>query len=155
MPKKNAPAILVATILIFVARALEFQSENDLFSSAFVAGVFGVITSVVDYFATRLGKSQGAPGVSAQWAPYLLFGWIISLIIVILDILSNTFLHTKTFSEWLSGIVSGVIAYSVLAVIGTFAKAHKYDHKAINLPVAYALVAVLLNSVMLYFFIFA
>ena len=104
----------------------------------------------------KAGQVAGVnESLSAQWTPYLLFGWIISLIIVILDNLSNTIVYTKTFAQFFMGSVNAAIAYSVLAVIVTFVKTYKFDYKAINLPAAYAIGATLLNSVMLWLFVFA
>jgi hypothetical protein len=152
---KNSPAILVATVLIFLARALEFQKKSDILDTAALASLFGAISWGLDRIVTRLVMSKGAAGLSVDWVPHLLFGWIVSLIIVILDNLSNTILYTKTFPQFFIGIANAVIVYSVLAVLVTFVKAKKFDHKTITLPVAYVMSAVLLNSVMLYLFIFA
>jgi len=152
---KNSPAILGATVLTFLARSLEFQKENDILGSALIAFVFGGISWGLDSFVTRLVKSGAATPLSAQWTPHLLFGWIASLVIVILDSLSNTFVHTISFPQFFMGVVNAVIAYSGLAIIVTFVKTYKFDRGTISSPAAYVICAALLNSTMLYFFIFA
>jgi hypothetical protein len=150
---KNNTAIFVAAVLIFFARTFEFQSA-DYSTSAFIAVIFGGISWALDNVLTRVANPRGAVGLSAAWTPRLLFGWIVSLIIVIADSLANTYAYTKSFPQFFASIWAAAFAYSVLAVAVTFVKTYKFNQKAIVSPVAFAIVAVLLNSLMLYVFVF-
>jgi hypothetical protein len=155
MLKKNSPAILVSIVLIFVARAIELQGVDiDFLSCTLLVVVFAAIAYVLDQGAKKLLKSKDPTDLSTDWMPYLLFGFIISLAILILDsLLSISPLSTWSLVSFLSPIWAA-IAYSLLATIVTLIKANKLDHRRLSHPASYLICAAVLNSVMLYVFLF-
>jgi hypothetical protein len=153
----NSFLIIVATVALFIARAFHLKF-GELLGTTAIALIFAGIGFVLDRLIDRLrrdGEGSQAGVLSLKWTPYLLFGWIVSLSLVILDVVFNFSISTPRLVFYFGGLIPSILIFSLLAAVLTVVKAKQFDGHDIAFPYAYVGVAAIVNAVMLYLFVFA
>ena len=153
--KAHAPAILLATFLVYLARALFFQKELSILDNSLIAVIFGVIAFIlkygIKYIAQLTKKEVDHEKLSAKWTSSLLFGLIVAMTIVNLDGLSNMYLHTPNLYQFLLGPVPAAITIGIFATILTFAK----NREQIPYSPAYAIVSLIVTAFLVRVFVYS
>ena len=155
--RKTSLSIIIATLLVFVARYLfdRATGQEDILSAGIIAGIFAAIGSVLNYVVQKL-KAQSADGksLSESWTRYLLFGWITSLMFVLVDaFLEINQITSALFMNYFIIPAVAAVVLSVLVTIFTMVKVIKFDGQRIDYAPAYFVAATIINSVMLYVFV--
>ncbi len=153
--KANAPAILLATFLVYIARALFFQKDMSTLDNSLIAIIFGVIAFVLKYGIKYIGTLTKTEidyeKFSTEWTSSLVFGLIVAMTFVNLDGLSNMYLHTPNLYQFLLGPIPAAITIGILATILTFLK----NRGQIPYPRAYAIVSVVVTAVLVGSFVYS
>src|SRR5262249_22206939 len=153
--KDRAPAIGLATLLVYLARALFFAKDLSPLDNLSIAAIFGVIAFILKYgikYVAKLTRTQlDYEKLSTEWTSSLLFGLIVAMVIVNLDGLSNMNIGTPNLYEFLRGPLPAAIAVGIFATILTFLK----YHGQISYSRTYAIMSVFLTAFLVFAFVYS
>ncbi len=157
--KANAPGILLATVLVFLARALFFQKEIDPISNSLIAAAFGIIGFIlrygVKYVAKPFGKVPDTETLSTKWTSNLVLGCILALVLVNIDGLSNMYLGTPSVPNFLLSPFFAAVVIALFATILTLVKSAETGAERIPYPWLYATTSLIVNSFLIFGFVYA
>lgn len=157
----NRTAILVSTILLFLARAIEFQL-NDLLATFLISGGLAAFAYIFDRSARTLVRWSGhkpkkTSAGARKWATFLIATWIVSLILIMLAGALNILVGVPTLANFFMSPIGAAVAVSLLAILVLALKTKFYNRENIGSVAeiaAYMIVGLIFNSVMLYLFVY-
>jgi hypothetical protein len=162
---ENRAAILAATVLLFIARALEFKG-NDILVTFLLSGGVVAFAYVFGWIAKRVRSeaSRKSHAAISKWVAFLVAEWGTSLILIIIaDLISigvrmigiNSLTTLAVFlrSQFAAAVIFSIGGIALIMLKTKFLNRHKVG--SVTQIVRYTVIGTLFNSMMVYLLVYA